>query len=248
MLASMVELPEEGVGIGADLGGLRRWWWIPLLCTALAGLIANRASAASDPVFRSSARLVIAPIQLGTTAEVVDVAGVLDGATLSTTLAEVLTSGKIRSLASSDPTLEGIDLTTLSIDATALPDANVVELTVKGPSAGATERAAAVIGQVGAQHFQDLYTIYRVDQLDVGFVQAAQVAPSPTRDGAIGAFAGATLGIAVALILPNRRRAAPPLASTPDEPSVRFDPFDERGVPATVGNGRGRTSGSTLLR
>jgi len=247
MLATMVESEQE-VGIGAELGGLRRWWWLPLLGALLAGVLANRASAASDPVFRSSARLVIAPIELGSTSEVVDVAGVLDGPTLATTLAEVLTSGKIASLASSDPSLAEVDLSRLSIDAAALPDANVVELTVKGPSPGATERAAAVVSQVGALHFQDLYRIYRVDQLDVGFVKSAQVAPSPTRDGAIGAFAGGTLGIAVALMLPRRRRAAPVEGRTTNELLTGLQPFADPHVTSAVGNGRGPTTGSTVLR
>jgi hypothetical protein len=82
----------------------------------------------------------------------------------------------------------------------------------------------------------------------VGFVKSAQVAPSPTRDGAIGAFAGGTLGIAVALMLPRRRRAAPVEGRTTNELLTGLQPFADPHVTSAVGNGRGPTTGSTVLR
>ena len=82
------------------------------------------------------------------------------------TFAEVLTSSGIQEAAAENVGIEGLSASDYSFSAVILPEANVVELTVRGPRPQAAVLLSGAVGDLAAARFTELYQIYDIVLLD----------------------------------------------------------------------------------
>lgn len=188
------------MGVDALLTAVRRGWWVLLFCAVMGGTVAYATSSDQPAKYQSTTRFVLAPATLPETRELIDTSAALEDRSIVTTFAEVMTSTRILAEAAKDPSLAAVDVEEYARSTAALPAANVVELTVRGPHPGRARMVAAVVARLSTEYFQSLYSIYRVDILDAPGLSTAPVEPKPARDAALGAFGGLMIGLAVVVV------------------------------------------------
>ena len=200
-------------GIQDLVAALRRGWMVVLGCALVAWAIAYSNASDATPVYQSDARLVVVPAKLGEARDVIDTSAGLERESLVTTLSEVITGTEMRGDASEDARLADLDLDAYAIESAALPLANVVTLSVRGPNAEGAQRLAVSLVEESSRYFETVYPIYQVDELDSPNRPSGSVAPNPARDGGLAAFGGAMLGVAVVIAAVGWRRRAEPVAA-----------------------------------
>lgn len=193
------------MGIDELLAAVRRGWWVLALCGLLTGVLAYTTASDRAAVYQSTARFVLAPAALPETRDLVDTSAALKDRSIITTFAEIMTGTTISDDAARDPLLAEVRLEEYTRHTAALPAANVVELTVKGPHPGRARVVATTVARLSIEYFQSLYPIYRVDILDTPSLATAPVEPKPARDTALAAFGGLMVGVAIVIVASGRR-------------------------------------------
>jgi capsular polysaccharide biosynthesis protein len=190
------------------LAALRRGWFFVVIGGAVAAAAALLLTAASVPSYEASSTYVVSPPNGAGASDVAESIRTLDdprSRAVVGTFVEVLSSATIQGRGAALAGLPPGTLDDYSVRAVVLPEANVVELAVRGP---APEVAAALSGAIGisaAETFIDLYRIYDVSMLD----------GAETPDSPAGRLAGQAP--------PNRLQAR--LASYGREPAAIITPL-----------------------
>jgi uncharacterized protein involved in exopolysaccharide biosynthesis len=185
------------------LRAVRRGWYFLVIGTAVAATAAFVLAGTATPQYEASSTYVISPGGATGTSDVTESIRTLEDArsrAIVSTFVEVLSSDTVHARGAALAGLSDEVLEDYTVRAVVLPEANVVELTVRGPTPEVTAALSGAIGIGAAETFIDLYKIYDVSQLD-----GAEVPDTPAGRGlaatvALAALLGLAGGAAVALL------------------------------------------------
>jgi uncharacterized protein involved in exopolysaccharide biosynthesis len=185
------------------LAAIRRGWFLVVVGVlgAFAGAFALHAT--EEPYYETTSTYIVTPMQDATNPDLVQ-QGInsLDDArsrAIVATFAEVLESGTVHEEAAASLGIESIDIADYDFLSAILPEANVVQLTVRGPVPQATVLLSTATGTLSAERFSELYQIYDVVLLDAPEAPLGPANPSLLQTmvmaGALGILAGAALAL-----------------------------------------------------
>lgn len=193
------------------LKAIRKAWYFVALGAVAAVAVAVYLEATALPMYDSSATYIVSP-RLGDPAiDVEESVKTLDDArsrAIVSTYAEILGSDSVHQEASADLGLDPGALDEYSFKAVVLPEANVVELTVRGPSPQLATLLSGTVGGLAAERFTALYRIYDVGLLDPADTPTAPSNPTLLQTIVMAGGLGVLAGAAVALLVgaPRVRR------------------------------------------
>ena len=81
-----------------------------------------------------------------------------------------------------------------------MPDANIIELSVRGSNPATAAQLANGIGQHTIEYVQSLYQVYDLSLLDPAAAPVQPISPQPLRDGAVALVLGLAVGIMLVLV------------------------------------------------
>jgi capsular polysaccharide biosynthesis protein len=185
------------------LTAIRRAWYLVLAGMIGAIAVAFALHAITDPVYETSSTYVISPAQDPTDPGAVQESiRTLDDArsrAIVATFTEVLDSTAIHEEAAQSIGIQGLSADDYDFSAVILPEANVVELTVRGPRPQAAALLSGAVGDLAAARFSELYLIYDIVLLDPPSIPTEPAnTPLPQRlvmAAALGLLAGAALAL-----------------------------------------------------
>jgi capsular polysaccharide biosynthesis protein len=186
------------------------WYFVVLGLLAAVGA-AVYLEATAVPVYDSSATYIISPKLDDPAISVEESVKTLDDArsrAIVSTYAEILSSESVHREASAGLGLDVTALADYDFNAAVLPEANVVELMVRGPDPQTTTRLSAAVGDLASERFTDLYLIYDVGLLDPAVAPTSPSNPTLVQTIAMACGLGLLAGAAVALLFgaPRVRR------------------------------------------
>lgn len=136
------------------LAVIRRWWWLILVCTLLAGATAYGVISSMDPTYEATATLLVSPGQDTRTNEYNTLVA---GERLALTYIEMLKSQKILDTVISELGLpESPDELAKKIQAGTVKDTQLIRLTVESASPTEAALLANTIAQAFTTHIQKL--------------------------------------------------------------------------------------------
>lgn len=182
---------------------IRRAWYLVLAGVIGAMATAFALHAMAEPFYETVGSYVVTPAQNPTDPGAVQESiRTLDDArsrAIVATFAEVLDSSGIQAAAAENVGIQGLSADDYDFSAVILPEANVVELTVRGPRPQATVLLSGAVGDLAAARFSELYQIYDIVLLDA---PATPTEPANTplmqqlvMAAALGMLAGAALAL-----------------------------------------------------
>jgi capsular polysaccharide biosynthesis protein len=185
------------------LQAIRNGWLVIVLTTLSAVSLALIISYYTTPLYRSKARLVIGPsakILASQENTVVNSLWALDSRSIVSTYAEILISDRIYLQTTEELQLAPLEMGKYSLSSVALPEANVLEITVEGPNPETVALVANAVGQNAIEYINRLYVIYEINLLDPATVSNQPFKPTPARDALTATFLGAAFGIMLAIL------------------------------------------------
>lgn len=192
------------IDAGTVVRSIRKGWFLVVLGALSAVGAAFALHATADPFYESTATYVVTPIQDPTDpAAVQESIRTLDDArsrAIVATFTEVLESGAIQAEAARSAGLGEDAADAYEVAAVILPEANVVELTVRGPDPQGTVLLSGAIGGLGAARFTELYQIYDIVLLDAPIVPDSPANPTLLQTAVMAGALGLLVGAALALI------------------------------------------------
>lgn len=204
-------LPKENILAQLQVYWLivRQGWWIILLPTVAAVIIAVSVTAVTPKVFRSTARYIISPTSEIDPTDLLRSLDTLDRSSIVATYAEVFGSQHIRSEAIKKLGWSSAEASGYEVSAVNVPDTNVVALSVEGPQADRAQILALTMGELSTEFVQDLYVLYDITLLDPARIPTNPISPNPTRDAGIAAVLGLVAGVALAVLRSSHLFANP---------------------------------------
>jgi capsular polysaccharide biosynthesis protein len=152
------------------LKALQRSWWIVILTALTAVVVALVVSLIIPPTFQTTANFMVSP-RIGTVGEDqgdwLRSLEVLDRRSIVITYAEIMNSYTVLSSTLTALRLdEAATRSDYEFSAVVLPDANIIELSVEGPSANMVANIANTIGEEAINNITEISEIYAIDFLD----------------------------------------------------------------------------------
>jgi hypothetical protein len=132
------------------------------------------------------------------------VAGIesLDSRSIIATYEEIMNSRQIFNQVGTILELAPAELSAYEATAVVLPDASVLQLTVKGPNPVTAAQIANTMGQESIQYIQTLYNqLYTITVLETAAVPSQPISPQPERDVLISLVLGLAVGMALAIVV-----------------------------------------------
>ncbi len=216
MGAPWQEQEESGLDIGYYVKILMKSWWLIILTSVVATLIALFASYTITPMYQTTARYLVSPTSDLSGTQAVYALETLKNRIIITTYAEVLNSRRISEQIAESLQIDPALLAEYTITPVLVPEASVLEVTTEGPNA---ELATLLANQVGIQtvtYLTGAYDAYDVAILDPALLPETPVSPNPFQNAGIAFVLGLVLGIGLALI----RGFIASLSSSPDNASA----------------------------
>lgn len=226
---------------------LQRGWWIVLLTALSALAIALAASYVVTPIYLASARYVVSPDASSFTGgnSVIDSLNTLDKRSIVTTYAEVLNSNTIFQKTIANFQIDANAVADYKRTTVALPEANVLELSVEGPDPKVAALLVNGVGQQAISYIQGLNQGYNINVLDAAQVPTIPVRPQPLRDSSLAVALGLVIGAVLAIV---RAQLITPIEaflarSTTDNDSTAFTRrYFEQKLDETLDRKRGSVS------
>ncbi len=180
---------------------LRRGWWIILLAALIAMSASLGLSYLATPQYQAIARFIITPgISITEGRDVINSLDTLDRRSVVATYAEIMNSERILAKSADFLQVNSAQLEDYTFQAVVLPDANVLELTVTGPSPKVAAELANVMGYQTILFASGLNMSYDINTLDTATAPLVPFSPQPARDAGIALILGAILGAALAIV------------------------------------------------
>lgn len=180
---------------------LKRGWWIILLVALIAMSASLALSYLAVPKYRATARFIITPgTSITEGRDVINSLDTLDRRSVVATYAEVMNSERILINSANFLNVASTQLEDYTFQAVVLPDANVLELTVTGPSPKVAAELANTIGYQTILFTSGLNMSYDINFLDTAAEPVIPFSPQPARDAGIALVLGAILGAALAIV------------------------------------------------
>ena len=191
---------------------LRRNWWIVVLTILSAVIVVLAVDLTASPVYRTSSRLLVLPnTSVFEGRDLVYGLDSLDTRSIVFTYVEVANSRQIYARALGEVGLGPVERGQYTHSAVALPDANVIEITVEGPDAEVATHLANGLAQQTGDYVGDVYDVYRLSVLDTAAVPLQPISPTPVRNALLALVLGLVAGIVLAI---TRDQIQQPLAQS----------------------------------
>lgn len=180
---------------------LRKGWWIVLLTVLVALNAALITAYFTEPIYLASTKFTVSPNPTVVTEyDVVNSLEALDKRSIVATYGEFLNSRRIylnalTALGLTETMMEDYKITTV-----VLPEANILELTVKGPDPQRAAALANTIGSLTIDYVGKLYSAYDVSVLDAAIVPIIPISPQPIRDASLALALGLIAGVSIAIL------------------------------------------------
>lgn len=176
---------------------LQKRWWVVLaafLSTTVGTAVFTLMQA---PTYQAEATYIVAPSRgYGPLEDMVDVLDAMSRrAQIAGTYARVAASGEIKRRAAEELRLSDTVRETLSVESRLLPDTNVIEITVEGPSGELVKIFADAVGTNADSYVQQLYEAYGLTLLEPASVPTSPVRPTTMLNLALGAALGLSLAV-----------------------------------------------------
>lgn len=191
---------------------LRRNWWIVVVTTVAAVAVVLALTLTTSQLFRTSSRLIVVPNT--TIFEGRDLVYGLDSLNTRSivfTYVEVANSRHIYNRALGEVGLEPAERGQYTHSAVALPDANVIEITVEGPNAETVALLGNALSTETSEFVRETYNVYWLNVLDTAAVPRQPISPTPARDVPLALVLGLVVGVVLAIA---RDQIQQPLAQT----------------------------------
>ncbi len=167
-----------------------------------AGLITYLVRNAEAPTYEAVARFAISPndaILSADPADRIESIAALDRAIVNATVSELLQSGAVAEAAAVDAGVPVDDLDDYDFDASEVPGAAVVRLSITGPDAETVSSLAAAVR--ASDLTNEALGVFDIRSIDRAELSSRRIAPSPSRDAlAVGLAAMIATGAAVVLL------------------------------------------------
>ncbi len=177
---------------------LKRGWWVVVAMVLLITGIGVYYSYAQTPIYESTTNFVVNPTLRVN--EMGDVLYSLDTlasrTTLATTYANVLASRTTVQTAASKLGVSPALMEDYVVSAVVLPDSNIIQLTVQGPSPDLAADLANAIGRTGEQNVRNLQEIYELRLVDTAVPNYEPVSPNHPIDITLSIMVGIAGGLA----------------------------------------------------
>jgi capsular polysaccharide biosynthesis protein len=174
----------------------RRWWLVPIVL-AVSLATAWTLTARQRPTYRATTAVVVIPngVVVEAVRDFIDGLANLDRRSVVATLARVTHSTDIVDRAAERITLSSSDRSRCVVRSIVLPNTNIIEIEVEGPSPEGCANLANAIASVAASETVDLYRIYRMKVLDVAVPSRRPVSPDLQRNLLVAAILGLVGGL-----------------------------------------------------
>lgn len=191
------------------VGALKRGWWLILLMIGAAVAAGAWFTAGVQPVYETSAMLVVAPSEQTTEPdEIVRSLETLERRTVVATFSRIATTREARSLLEERLGLEKDALRRVRIRGSVVPNTNIIRISAEGPDAELVERAANGAAALAAEEASALYRVYTLHMLEAALTPYRPDYPDPQRNLVVAAILGLVFGLAAALALDRFRRSS----------------------------------------
>lgn len=216
---------------------LARRWQLILGATILGLVVAFLYSARQHQVFQASATVFAHPSSvLSKPTDINADTGLLTYGTLAQTFASLAESRSMLSAAGADAKIPAATVDQYSVNASALPQTTVLEVSVQGPDATlATRLANALVSKVSSDTGKYFRTI-TLTPLDSASVPSDTISAKPTRDMLYGAIVGFLVGFILAALSVYKpvpvSSAVPNRAANYTEMAPVVHSRNDQGIPA----------------
>lgn len=180
---------------------IQRGWWLILISALVAiNVSLGYSYYIATPMYESVARFIVSPnLQNTDNRDMVNSLEALDNRSIIATYAEVLNSYQIINDAMQLLRENPDDFAAYTISATALPEANIIRYSVKGPDPEIAAMLANSIGQYAIDYINGLYINFDIAFLDRAVVPAEPYQPRPIQDAGLALLFGVVIGVGMAI-------------------------------------------------
>ncbi len=185
---------------------LKRWWIIvPLTLVSLA--VALLFSYSQTPTYESTSTYVArldAPGPADTPDTIIYGMDTLTGRQqIFVTYCQLMTSNAVRAEAFAllNANTSQFKSSDYKVICTNLPETNVLRLAVQGPSPALVRRLNEAVGVAGLVRANNLYSYFRLENLDPVALEKKPIAPKHLQNGVLGGVFGLAIGVSLALII-----------------------------------------------
>lgn len=187
-------------------------WWLILPVTLLSLTVALSFSYLQTPIYEASSKYITGlSAGVGTDpGQFIYAFDTLAGRDrLFNTYCELMKSdsawNRAQQLLGFDPAAPPVDLRLYTRNCTNLPQSNVLQLIVQGPSPQLVRDLNYALGLVGISKANELYPFFPLAALDAVYLEPIPVSPSHSRDAILGLAIGIVISVTIALLLDNLR-------------------------------------------
>ncbi len=185
---------------------LRRGWWIVLLTTLTALVVALLASYLATPQYTAVARFIVTPSNaLVNRSDVVNSLATLNSQSVMATYAEVMNSNRIYSESLAFLQLQPKDIKGYTYKAVVVSSSSVLELSVIGPDPQMTAKLANAIGYQTISFSNSLNQVFSVAFLDIAASPVIPSSPQPFLNSAMAIVLGLVVGGVLAILIEQLR-------------------------------------------
>jgi capsular polysaccharide biosynthesis protein len=188
---------------------LRREWWVVTLALVVSLATAAFFTASQERMYRASATIVVAPHEsVAETADVLRSLETLERRSVIATFARIPGAPEARA-ATARRLGDAGGLSGFSIEASVLPNTNILKIDVQGPDPQRVAAVANAAAEVTRHEVRALYRIFTARTLSHAVPPSRPVHPDPRRNYVVAALLGVLLGVVLVLALDSLRRGSP---------------------------------------
>lgn len=197
------------MGSQVDVGGaLRRWWWVVLLLTGIGVGTAWVITSRQQPVYESSAQLIVAPSSATTeTSDILRGLDTLERRTVIATFARIPATLEVREAIAEQLGINVREVRKFQVRGSVVPSTNIIRIEARGPEPEMAAMIANAAAEITADRARSLYRVFSMRHLARATPRRTPTFPDPQRNLLVGAAVGLFLGIAAALAIERLRSA-----------------------------------------
>jgi capsular polysaccharide biosynthesis protein len=187
---------------------LRNGWWMVALAVAVSSGAAAVVTARQRPIYHASVTLVVTPnSNVEGTADILRSLETLERRSVIATFARVPSGPQARAAVARRLELPP-DLSGCRIEASVLPNTNILKIDVRGPDPARVAQVANAAAEVTKDEVRTLYRIFTTRTLAEAMPPSRPIHPDPKRNYVVAGLLGLFLGVATALAAERLRVAS----------------------------------------
>ena len=227
----------------------RGWWIIVAMMLAVSGL-GVFYSYSQTPIYESTANFVVNPtLRVNDTGDMLYSLDTLASrTTLATTYANILSSRTTVETAAAALGVSPALMEDYTVSAVVLPDSNIIQLTVDGPSPTLAADLANEIGKIGEQKVRNLQEIYELRLVDTAIPNDEPISPNHPIDITLSVMVGIAGGLAFVtlreILAQTLEQPYQPVTAT-EQSAIPVSPLDPISTPPVSENGKSTATKKT---